>query len=192
MRYELVVMGVSAGGLQALSLALPVFPKHFRVPIVVVQHLLEGDDSYLAEHLSQRCELTVVEACDKAKLVAGTVYIAPPGYHTLIEEDQTINLSADPRVNFSRPSINVLFETAAEVYQRRVMGVLLTGANGDGAEGLFQIHKNGGYTIVQDPNDAQSKVMPESALALFEPNAILPMRKIAAHIIKKIGEGYHE
>ncbi len=164
-RYHAIVIGVSAGGLEALSTILPGLPRAFSLPEIVVQHRAEDTDGFVAESLNRLSPMRVKEAEDKEPLCAATVYLATASYHLLIEPDHTLALSVDPRVNFSRPSIDVLFESAADVYQDTLVGVILTGANRDGADGLARIKECGGLAVVQDPATAEAEVMPREALA---------------------------
>lgn len=162
-KYEAVVIGVSAGGMAALKELLSAISDKFPVPIVIVQHLAEESNGYLPEFLDNSCALTVKEADEKEAILPGHVYIAPAGYHLLIEEDKTFSLTAEQRINYSRPSVNVLFDSAAEVYEQRLIGIILTGANSDGATGLQHIKESGGYAIVQNPLTAESSSMPYAA-----------------------------
>ncbi len=163
--FQAVVIGVSAGGMHALSTLLPALPKDFPLPILVVQHRLAGSDDYLAHSLDQLCAIHVKEAEEKEPLKAGWVYIAPADYHLLVERDQTLSLSVDDKENYSRPSIDVLFESAAYAWTSALIGVILTGANSDGARGLALIKEKGGITVVQNPTTAEYDVMPKAALA---------------------------
>ncbi|AYN93161.1 chemotaxis protein CheB [Pseudomonas sp. LTJR-52] len=181
---EAIVVGASAGGLQALSVLLVGLVETFRLPIVVVVHMPEDKDSKLAEIFRLRLEIDVKEADEKEPLHPGTLYFAPPGYHLLIEQDKTLSLSREERVHFSRPSIDVLFESAADVFGEHLCGVLLTGANEDGAAGLRAIHRAGGLTVVQDPAEAFVPTMPEAALRLFTPDFILPVRDINTLLVE--------
>ena len=163
-RYEAVVVGTSAGGLSALKALLAFVPKDFRMPVVIVQHFHPlQNDSFIA-NLNQGCQVPVREAGEKESLEPGMVYLAPPNYHLLIELDRTLSLSVDPKVNFSRPSIDILFETAARAYGAKLIGVILTGANQDGAAGLRTVREHGGLAIVQDPAAAEFPAMPSAAL----------------------------
>ncbi|MBW5412856.1 chemotaxis protein CheB [Pseudomonas sp. MAG002Y] len=181
---EAIVVGASAGWLQALSVLLVGLVETFRLPIVVVVHMPEDKDSKLAEIFRLRLEIDVKEADEKEPLHPGTLYFAPPGYHLLIEQDKTLSLSREERVHFSRPSIDVLFESAADVFGEHLCGVLLTGANEDGAAGLRAIHRAGGLTVVQDPAEAFVPTMPEAALKLFTPDFILPVRDINTLLVE--------
>ncbi|WP_426447961.1 chemotaxis protein CheB [Paenibacillus sp. S-38] len=179
-RYEAVVIGVSAGGLHALSVLLGCLPGDFPLPVLVVQHRLESSDSYLAESLDRSLRIRVREAEDKLELEGGCVYLAPAGYHMLVEESRTVSLSVDPRVNYSRPSVDVLFESAAYVYGPRCIGVVLTGANGDGSAGLARIADSGGLAVVQDPEEAEYDAMPRAAIAAVKTEHILPLTGIGS------------
>ena len=179
-RVSAVVIGASAGGVEALSVILPALPATFQTPVFVVLHLTRERPSLLGEIFRARCAVPVREADDKEPIAAGTVYFAPPDYHLLIEEDGSLSLSSDDPVNFSRPSIDVLFESAAEVYGERLLGVILTGANSDGADGLAAIRRAGGVAVVQDPAEAQVRLMPQAALAKTRADYVLPLEQIAA------------
>ncbi len=180
--FEAVVIGVSAGGISALTTLIPALPEAFGLAIVVVQHIREGSDDFLARHLGQISTVRVKEAEEKEAIRAGTVYIAPPGYHLLVEDDRTFSLSAEPAVSFARPSIDVLFECAAEVYSNRLVGVILTGANSDGAHGLGAVKQAGGLTVVQDPETAESPTMPRAALDTTEVDHVLALDEIAVFL----------
>lgn len=171
-------MGTSAGGLKALKRILSVLPTDFPVPIAVVQHISPQSRNLSVAHLNSNCLLEVIECEDKEPLSAGMVYIAPPNYHLLIEKDRSIGLSVDPKVNFSRPSIDVLFETAAEVFTDELAAVVLTGANNDGTAGSLKIKEYGGIVIVQDPATAESEMMPGSVIESAGADYILPLCEI--------------
>ncbi|MBC3411826.1 chemotaxis protein CheB [Pseudomonas sp. SWRI107] len=173
-----VVIGASAGGVSALFSVLGALPQGFSLPVLCVLHLPEGRDSQLAEVLQRRLARPVLEAVDKARIENGVVYVAGPGYHLSVERDFTLSLSQEDPVHFSRPAIDFLFESAADAYGPSLLGVLLTGANEDGARGLLYIKQSGGRTIVQDPRDAQVALMPEAALALHSPDHILSLSGI--------------
>ncbi|WP_017672362.1 chemotaxis protein CheB [Blastomonas sp. AAP53] len=159
-----IVIGASAGGVQALLSILTALPPQFSCPILIVLHVPQRNDNPLVSLLRARCLLDVKEAEDKEPLGQGTIYFAPPGYHLLIEKNMTIALSSDEPVNFSRPAIDVLFETAADALSDAVTGIILTGANHDGAQGLRAIGAAGGTAIVQDPSTAEMPAMPLAAL----------------------------
>jgi two-component system, chemotaxis family, protein-glutamate methylesterase/glutaminase len=161
---EAVVIGASAGALEALSVILPALPKDFRLPIFVVVHVPPDRQSVMAELFEAKCSLAVREAEDKEPISGGTIYFAPPDYHLLIEADRTLSLSSDEPVLFSRPSIDVLFESAADAYGPALIAIVLTGANGDGADGLAAVVDAGGTALVQDPRGAFASAMPEAAI----------------------------
>ena len=174
-----VVIGGSAGALEVLRLIMRELPLELQCPIVIVIHL-PAHSSGLAELLGNDTSLRVKQAEDKEPLVAGTVYVAPPSYHLLIESQHSFALSVDAPVHFSRPAIDVLFESARDVYGSKLIGVLLSGASEDGAAGLQEIHAAGGTTIVQSPLSAEVAIMPAAALALFEPTYIWSPNEIAS------------
>jgi two-component system chemotaxis response regulator CheB len=172
---EAVAIGASAGGIDALFTLLDDLQEPVMVPIVVVLHLPEDHESRLVQVFSHRVPLLVEEAQPRAPLEAGTLYIAPPGYHLLVEEDRTFSLSCDPPVLFSRPSIDVLMESCAEAYGPTLLGMMLTGANEDGARGLARVKACGGLTAVQDPAEALHPAMPRAAIAHADPDFVLPL-----------------
>lgn len=176
--FEAIVIGVSAGGMDALCTILPALPATFTSSIVIVQHMHPQSGGYLAQILNAKCQIPVKEAEEKETIEPGTVYIAPPNYHLMIEADKTFSLSIDGPVNYARPSIDVLFDTAAEVYGDYLVGVVLTGANKDGSLGLKRIKELGGYTIVQDPVTAEIDSMPKGAIAAVEVDHIIPLDRI--------------
>ena len=183
-RPELIVVGASAGGLKALEIVLGALPRGFPVPIVAVQHRArESSDTY-AEVLGKGSALPVHEIEDDDQLRAPGVYLAPPDYHVLIEPGR-MALSVDDPVSYSRPSIDVLFESAADTYGARVCAVLLTGANADGAKGLVRIKQAGGYAIVQDPHTAESPEMPAAGIANAPVDVVLPLHEIAAELVRR-------
>ena len=148
---EAIVIGASAGALEALSNLLPGLPADYRLPILIVVHLPSDTTSLLAELLRARCAIRVREAEDKEPIEPGVAYFAPPDYHLLVEQDKRLSLSDDEPVLFSRPSIDVLFESAADAYGSSLIGVVLTGANSDGAKGLKAVVEAGGAAVVQSP-----------------------------------------
>ncbi|XPV76649.1 MAG: chemotaxis protein CheB [Desulfovibrio sp.] len=178
MKYEIIAIGVSAGGLEALSEIVPMFDKNIPIPVVIVQHMSPDSDNYLARLLNDISEVTVKEADDKEYLEAGCVYIAPPDYHLLINLDKTVFLSCEDRVNYSRPSVDVLFESVADTFCNKAVGVVLTGANSDGAKGLMDIKRCDGLGIVQAPETAQADAMPKAALEAAEVDFIVPLNKM--------------
>ena len=174
-RAEAVAVGASAGGIDALLVLLEGLPAGMRAPIVVVLHLPEQHESRLPEVFGPRLAVPVREAQPHSPVEPGTVYFAPPGYHLLVEHDRSFSLSCDPPVLFSRPSIDVLLESCGEVWRERLAGIVLTGANEDGARGLARIGELGGLTAVQDPGEALHKAMPEAAIAAAPPDYVLPL-----------------
>jgi two-component system chemotaxis response regulator CheB len=179
-RVDAIVIGASAGGIEALMALLPGLSVAYRIPIVIVVHLPRDQPSLLAQIFLQKCALPVCEAADKEPVRPGTVYFAPPDYHLLIDAGPCLALSADELVNYSRPSIDVLFESAADVYGARLLGIILTGANEDGAEGLAAVHAAGGITIVQRPDSAQVKQMVTAALSRNPASHVLDLAAISA------------
>lgn len=178
MSYEAVVIGVSAGGINALKVIFTTISDKFTLPVIVVQHLHPHSDSFLPNYLDSLSHMRIKEAEDKEIICAGTVYIAPANYHLLVEEDKTLSLNTDEKVNYSRPSIDVLFRSAAAVYQSKLIGVILTGANNDGVLGMKRIKKYGGLTIVQDPTTAEAETMPSAVIKQIEVDYILSLAKI--------------
>jgi len=179
---RIVVIGTSAGGLRALEKILGALPAAYGLPIIVVQHRSKESDAF-AEVMGSLVDLPVHEAEDKEPIVAPGVYIAPPDYHLLLEPGR-LALSTDDAVNFSRPSIDVMFESAADAYGAGVIGLLLTGANSDGTRGLARIRANGGFAIVQDPATAESREMPGSAVKEGVYDLIVPLDEIAKVLLR--------
>lgn len=178
-RFSAVAIGVSSGGLRALEAVLGRLPADFPLPLLIVQHIgAEAGDS-LARLLDERCALHVKEADEHEAVCPGTAYLAPANYHLLVEADRTLTLSVDPPVSFARPSVDVLFESAAAAYGAELIGVVLTGANTDGSRGLAAIRQLGGLAVVQDPAEAESRPMPLAALAATPVDHVLPLAGIA-------------
>ena len=180
MGYELICIGASWGGLHAVGRVLHGIPAEIDQPIVVAQHRA-ADRSVLAELLGQQIDRPVVDADDKMAIERRHVYLAPADYHLLVERG-SFALSIDERVQYARPSIDVLFETAADAYGPAVVGVILTGANEDGAAGLARIKERGGVAIVQDPAGAERRAMPDAAIAATVADAVLPLDEIAGFL----------
>jgi two-component system chemotaxis response regulator CheB len=178
-RVDAVVIGASAGGIEALTGLLPALPAGLRAPVFIVLHLPRDRPSVLVEIFARKCAVPVQEAEDKDTVAPGTVYFAPADYHLLVDRGPQISLSADDPVHHSRPSIDVLFESAAEVYGGRLLGIILSGANEDGAAGLAAIHDAGGVTVVQCPKTARAPQMALSALKLRPADRVLPLDEIA-------------
>ena len=184
MRYQAIVIGVSSGGLNVMKTIFSVLPENFSIPFIIVQHVSPHSENLWIELLNKKSLLEIKEADEKEKIESGKVYIAPSNYHLMIENDKTFSLTIDERVNYARPSIDVLFESAAEAYQNKLIGVVLTGSNNDGAYGLKKIKESGGLTIVQDPDTAESFYMPASAIAATIPDFILPLEEIIQLLIE--------
>jgi two-component system chemotaxis response regulator CheB len=175
-----VAVGVSAGGLLALRTLVSGLPADFDIPVAVVQHR-SRDSELLCELLQECSHLEVAEASDKESIVPGRVYVAPPDYHLIVEPGY-FALSTDEPVRFSRPSIDVMFASAADAYALDAIGVVLTGANADGARGLRKIVDRGGHAIVQDPATAEVRVMPQAAIRAVPEACVLPMPEIPAYL----------
>ncbi|MCX6242696.1 MAG: chemotaxis protein CheB [Bacteroidetes bacterium] len=183
-KYKVIVIGSSAGGLNALKTLLRNLDKGFRIPVIIVQHISPDSENYLIHILNDLNRLKVKEADEKEHLQPGYAYVAPPNYHLLIEPDQTFTLTIDERVNYARPSIDVLFETAAEVFREHLIGIILTGANNDGSHGLKRIKELGGMAIVQDPETAEVDSMPKAAVAACAVDHVLSLEEISAFLNK--------
>jgi two-component system chemotaxis response regulator CheB len=186
-QFKAVVIGVSTGGVSALKLGLGALPADFPLPIMVVTHIAPNADDGLAVLLNTHCSIRVKEADEQEIITSGTVYLAPPNYHLLVEQGGQLALSVDPPVNFARPSVDVLFETAAAVFGPALIGVILTGAGSDGSRGLLKVKNSGGLTIVQDPADAEMAAMPKSALELVTADHVVRLTELAALLAKLAG-----
>jgi two-component system chemotaxis response regulator CheB len=184
--FDLVVVGSSWGGLRALSVILEGLPKGFPVPLAIAQHRGTESSEVLVRLLQQHSPLTVVEASDKDPLASGHVYVAPPDYHLLVEP-ASFALSTEGEVRHSRPSIDVLFESASDTYAERLVGVILTGANEDGAAGLRRVRNSGGVAVVQDPATADRPEMPEAAIAAVPDAKVLSLETIAGFLVDACG-----
>jgi two-component system, chemotaxis family, protein-glutamate methylesterase/glutaminase len=183
MYYEAVAIGVSAGGLAALSTILKGLPADFALPLIVIQHRSKDERTLLEEILQAKCKIRIKQADEKENITGGVVYFAPADYHLLIEKDRSFSLNCDEPVNFSRPSIDLLFETAAEVYRDNLVGIILTGASRDGAAGIQAIRKRGGFTIAQDPGNALFPVMPRAAMDTGSVLAVLTPDEIGHFLL---------
>lgn len=183
MPFEIVVVGTSTGGLKALQVLLSGLSAGFPLPIAIVQHRGVDSESGLCEFLRGRSNLPVSEPEDKEALLAGHAYLAPRDYHLLIENG-SFALTTDRPVAYARPSIDVLFESAADEYGEHAIGVILTGANHDGSEGLRKIKARGGLALVEDPASATCKEMPQAAIAQTQVDKILPLEEIAPYLEK--------
>lgn len=183
MSIGLVAIGASWGGVTALRRVLGDLPAGFPAPVVVVLHRSPHGSEGLAYVLRASCELPVAEARDKAPLVGGHVYLAPAGYHLMVERG-TVALNTDEPHNFARPSVDVLFESVADAYGRRAIGVILTGSGSDGARGLGRMKDEGAITLVQDPTTAENRGMPDAALLAVKVDRVEPLEKIARTLVE--------
>lgn len=181
-KYKVLMIGGSAGSLEGILKIIAALPvnKHFTTVIIV--HRKNESESILANLLSTRTRLKIKEVEDKEPMFGGTIYLAPADYHLLIENEKMFSLDYSEKVHHSRPSIDVSFESAAHVFGETVIGVLLSGANADGAEGLRKIQEAGGFTIVQDPGSAEVNYMPQQAIDIMKPDKILNVEEIATFL----------
>ena len=180
---QAVAIGASAGAVQALTQILPALPADYGLPVFIVVHVPPDRDNALVELLQGKCRIAVKEAEDKEPITPGVVYFAPSDYHLLVEADGCLSLSSEELVNHSRPSIDVLLETAADAYGPRLLGLVLTGANNDGALGLKAIADAGGAAVVQDPDGAYVPTMPAEALRACASAEVLPLDKIVSRLL---------
>lgn len=187
MLFQAVVIGTSLGGMNALKTILSRLPKNFPIPILIVQHLSPYSDGFLAKYLDNLCEIEVIEAEEKMKILQGHAYIAPPNYHMLVDKNGFLSFTIGEKVNYARPSIDILFESSVDAYGDRVIGILLTGANADGSRGLKRIKEVGGLTIVQDPIEAEADAMPRAAINISKVDYVLPLYEIAILLNQLIG-----
>ncbi len=181
-KLKAIVIGVSAGGIKTLNIVLKELPKNFQTPIIIVMHRHAESDSALEKHFDELLKPKVLQAGDKDRIKDGMIYFAPPNYHLMIEENSTFALSTDNPVHFARPSIDVLFETAADLCGEHLIGIILTGANADGAQGLQTIKKRGGVTIVQNPDSAEFPDMPRAAIKALQPDLVLTSEEIGKYL----------
>lgn len=177
-----VAIGASAGAVQALQAILPRLPAGYPLPVLVVVHVPPDRSNVLLPLFQAKCQITVKEAEDKEPMVGGVIYFAPSDYHLLVEADGALALSADESVNYSRPSIDVLFESAADTYGQGLVGVILTGANNDGAAGLRAVVDAGGAAVVEDPAQAYASAMPRAALDAVSAAKIMNLDAIASYL----------
>lgn len=176
---KLVAIGCSAGGIEALKNILPKLPEELKPAVVVIQHIGPQANSTLSEFFDALCKVSVKEAEDKEPLKSGTVYFAPSGYHLLLEKDFSFALNVDAPVNYVRPAIDVFMESAAPICQEGMLGIVLTGANNDGAQGLKLVQDHGGRTLVQNPETAEFPAMPRAALEVSVKSEVLNISDIA-------------
>ncbi len=180
----MIVIGCSLGGLHALEEIFCALPPDFTTPIAVAQHRHKQSDEKLPEFFAHSCKLPVVDAEDKQWIEPGTVYFAPADYHLLVARGE-FNLSTEKAVHHSRPSIDVMFESAADAYQSHLIAVVLTGANEDGAAGARRIKERGGVVVVQDPKTAEAADMPRAAIATAAVDHVLPLKEIAPFLVER-------
>jgi len=183
-RFGAVVIGVSTGGVSALKRLLGALPADFPVPVLVATHITPDADDGLAVLLDTLCTIRVKEADEQEVMAPGTVYLAPANYHLLVERNRQLSLSVDPPVNFARPSVDVLFESAAEAFGTALIGIILTGAGYDGSKGLVHVKNRGGTAIVQDPADAEMDSMPKKALELLKADHVVSLEEMPALLLK--------
>jgi two-component system, chemotaxis family, protein-glutamate methylesterase/glutaminase len=183
--YDAVVIGGSSGSMDILKKIIPALRQDLGAAVMVVTHVHPGSGDFMAKHLDELSQVHVRQAEDKDVIEGGVVYMAPPDYHLLVEWNKTIALSTDAAVNYSRPSIDVLFESAADVYADRLVGIVLSGANTDGSAGLKFIRDKGGLAIVQNPASAEMDMMPQSALAATSVDYVLDPHEII-HFLNRI------
>ncbi|TKG92319.1 chemotaxis protein CheB [Puteibacter caeruleilacunae] len=185
--YKAIVIGTSYGGLEAIKAIIPKLPKDFPLALLIVLHIGDNDNTTFINLLNDSSEILIKEAEEKESIKPGIVYFAPPNYHLLVEKDETISLSTEPKVNFSRPSIDVLFESASWVYRDQLIGIVMSGANSDGADGLKLIKANGGTTIVENPCSSYAPTMPRAALKSTKPDYRLKLEAIKDQLMKLAG-----
>ena len=188
MAFELIVIGTSWGGLQAIEILLSGLPNDFPLAIAIAQHRQRNAGDLLCNLLQRHSVLPVLEVEDKVAIAPGYVYLAPADYHLLVEPGN-FALSIEAPVLYSRPSIDLLFESAADAYTDRAIGVILTGANKDGSQGLATLKRRGGLAIVQEPSEAESSSMPTAAIAATQVDYILPLTKISSCLINLADRG---
>jgi two-component system chemotaxis response regulator CheB len=178
---EAIVIGASAGAIEALGKLLPVLEPRHAVPVIVVVHVPARQPSLLCELFAPRCALPVREPEDKQPVSPG-IWFAPPDYHLLVSEDRSFAFSVDEPVHWSRPSIDVLFESAADVYGASLLALVLTGASQDGARGAEAVRRKGGYVAVQDPRTAEATMMPTSAIERATPQLVGTLDDLVVHV----------
>lgn len=179
---ELIAIGGSSGSLDVILNILTLLDTHFTIPIIIILHRNKNIDTHLVKVISTKTNLKVNEADEKELIKPGNIYLAPPDYHLLIEKDRTLSLDISEKVQYSRPSIDVTFQSAAEVYKNKLLGIILSGANSDGTAGIASIKKNGGLVLAQDPATAQISYMPQQAIAQTTMDGIFSIRAIARYV----------
>lgn len=182
MKYKIIVIGTSAGGISALKLLLAGLANPNKLPILILQHVSPKGDSYLPSIIRSASGFKAYEVEDKTSIQPGCVYTPAPNYHMLMEKDWTISLTVEARVSYARPSIDVLFESVADTCKDKAIGIILTGANHDGAYGISCIEKFGGYTLVQDPKTAYASAMPSAAIKQITPDFVGNIEEIKRHL----------
>lgn len=180
--YKAIIIGGSAGSFSVVSKIMSKLDDDFRIPIILCLHRLKHVRSGLVEGINLKSKITVKEPNDKDKINSGEAYLAPSNYHLFIEYDSTFSLSTEAAFNHSRPAIDYTFSSAAQVFRNKCIGILLTGANKDGAFGIREIHNKGGFTIIQDPSTCDIKTMPQAALNLFQPDKVLTPEQIVEYL----------
>ena len=188
MLMKTVVVGTSYGGMNALKIVLSALPINFRAPMLIVQHLSPQSNGYLIEYLNNFSKIKVKEADEKEQIRIGNAYLAPPNYHLLVDNKGFLSLTVNEKINFARPSIDVLFESAVDAFGSEVIGVILTGANSDGSMGLKRIKDSGGIAIVQDPKEAEADTMPRAAIKITDVDYVLPLIEIANKLRQIVGD----
>lgn len=187
--YQALVIGSSWGGIEALKKLLGQLPAEFPLTIIVVQHQHPHAAGKLAYVLNKTCLMPVSQVEDKTPLKPGEVYVAPANYHLLVENDRTAALDTSAPIHFCRPAVDVLFESAARVYRQHLIGLVLTGANEDGAAGALVIKQKGGRVLVQDPAEAEAPIMPAAALRMVSADAVLSLRDMPAYLVQLVMPG---
>ncbi len=185
-QYKAVVIGVSTGGVSALKSTLGALPADFPIPVLVTTHITPDSDDGLAVLLNTLCAIRVKEADEQEIMTPGTVYLAPANYHLLVERSGQLALSVDPPVNFARPSVDVLFESAAEAFGTALIGIIMTGAGFDGSKGLLKIKETGGVAIIQDPADAEMDSMPRNALGLLKADYVVSLNELPSLVMRLV------
>ena len=180
---DIIIIGGSAGSIEVMMRILPLIPANFPIPVILVLHRKSSTENITASVFQSKSEITIIEAEDKMKIESGYIYLAPSGYHLLFEKDKSFSMDFSEKVNYSRPSIDVSMESIVDVYKNKIIGILLTGANSDGAKGLRHIKEAGGLTIIQSIDSSIMAEMPLAALKLFEPNKMLNPEEIALFLI---------
>ncbi len=186
-KFDALVMGVSTGGTVALREILPTLNGDLGVPIMIVQHVHPDSGNRFIRVLEEESMLDIKEAADSEPALPGVAYFAPPGLHLQVEKGGILSLSSDEPVNFARPSIDVLFESAAQVYRKGVIAVILTGANSDGSLGMKCVKERGGLTVVQDPATAEVDSMPRAAMRRARVDHIFPLESIGGFLNALLG-----